>query len=289
MRDAIDDEVLNRVDNNPSTSTRRVAGQLGVSHSSVWRVWHRFGLHPYHKQKVQTLNPNDYPHRVNYCQWYLQKCQEDPDFPSLVLHSDEAMFSEEGILNTKNNIVWAADNPHATYEHGRQNKFRVNVWAGILGTYIIGPYLLPDRLNGQNYLVFLREVLPELLRNENIPDDVIENMWLQHDGAPAHYARAVRDYLNVTFPLRWIGRGGPVPWPARSPDLTPLDFFFWGCMKDLVYATPPESELDLVARIVAAAHEIREKGILEEVRNNLSERCNRCIEVNGANFEHLLV
>lgn len=26
-----------------------------------------------------------------------------------------------------------------------------------------------------------------------------------------------------------------IPWPARSPDLKPLDFFFWGSLKDKIY------------------------------------------------------
>ena len=50
-------------------------------------------------------------------------------------------------------------------------------------------------------------------------------MWYQHDGAPAHFSIAARQVLNDKYPNRWIGRGGPVPWPPRSPDLTPLDFF----------------------------------------------------------------
>jgi len=29
------------------------------------------------------------------------------------------------------------------------------------------------------------------------------------------------------YPNRWIGRGEPQNWPARSPDLTPLEFFLW--------------------------------------------------------------
>ncbi|KAJ8933180.1 hypothetical protein NQ318_006474 [Aromia moschata] len=45
--------------------------------------------------------------------------------------------------------------------------------------------------------------------------------------------RTVRRYLDETF-LVWIGRGSTVPWPARSPDLTPLDFFVWGFYKTLV-------------------------------------------------------
>ena len=30
--------------------------------------------------------------------------------------------------------------------------------------------------------------------------------------------------VSTAFPGRWIGRGGPVPWPARSPDLNPLHY-----------------------------------------------------------------
>jgi len=36
-----------------------------------------------------------------------------------------------------------------------------------------------------------------------------ENVWLQQDGAPPHYAIQVRQYLNeVVFYDRWIGRRG---------------------------------------------------------------------------------
>ncbi|KAJ8874158.1 hypothetical protein PR048_025000 [Dryococelus australis] len=42
-------------------------------------------------------------------------------------------------------------------------------------------------------------------------------------------------FQSYRFMFRWIGRGDPVPWPARSPDLSPLDCFFWCCLKDKVY------------------------------------------------------
>ncbi|KAJ8871584.1 hypothetical protein PR048_027910 [Dryococelus australis] len=38
------------------------------------------------------------------------------------------------------------------------------------------------------------------------------------------------------YPLRWIGTGGPVPWPKRSPDLSLFDFLFWGYLKSRVYS-----------------------------------------------------
>jgi hypothetical protein len=60
-------------------------------------------------------------------------------------------------------------------------------------------------------------------------------MVFQHDGAPAHYSSLVTRHLNLTFPERWIGRGGHVQWPPpRSLDLTPLDFCLWGWMKSEV-------------------------------------------------------
>lgn len=40
----------------------------------------------------------------------------------------------------------------------------------------------------------------------------------------------------------WFGRSGPIPWLPRSPDLTPIDFFLWGHVKQLVNATTPATE-----------------------------------------------
>ncbi|GFX27942.1 uncharacterized protein TNCV_3083631 [Trichonephila clavipes] len=63
-------------------------------------------------------------------------------------------------------------------------------------------------------------------------------MWFQHDVAPAHFSADVRSILDTAYPGRWIGRGGSVNWPVRSPDLSCLDFFLWGHMKSIVYASP---------------------------------------------------
>jgi len=56
------------------------------------------------------------------------------------------------------------------------------------------------------------------------------------DGTPPHFSCFVTDVLNERFPDAWIGRGGPIPWPPRCPDLSPLDFFLWGYIKNIVYA-----------------------------------------------------
>ena len=55
------------------------------------------------------------------------------------------------------------------------------------------------------------------------------------NGARPHFSCFVTDVLNERFPDAWIGRGGPIPWPPRSPDLSPLDFILWGYIKNIVY------------------------------------------------------
>jgi len=107
-----------------------------------------------------------------------------------------------------------------------QRRFAVNVWVGVIDGYVIGQFLGFSRvlLSGAN-LNFLQNELPILL--EDVPLNLRHQMIFQHDGAPPHFSVEVRKYLDETFPV-WIGRGGTVPWPVRSPDLTPLNFFVWG-------------------------------------------------------------
>jgi len=46
----------------------------------------------------------------------------------------------------------------------------------------------------------------------------------QHDGAPPHFSRQVREILNAHYSDRWMDRGGPIIWPAW-PNLNALDYF----------------------------------------------------------------
>jgi hypothetical protein len=49
-------------------------------------------------------------------------------------------------------------------------------------------------------------------------------MWIQQDETPLHFGREMTEFLSDSYYGRWLGRGGPVPWSAQSPDLSPLDF-----------------------------------------------------------------
>ncbi|CAK9815954.1 hypothetical protein ANTPLA_LOCUS8827 [Anthophora plagiata] len=48
----------------------------------------------------------------------------------------------------------------------------------------------------------------------------------RQDGCSPHNAQIVRNYLNLKFGEHWLGTCDPIAWPPRSPDLSPLNFFF---------------------------------------------------------------
>ena len=93
-------------------------------------------------------------------------------------------------------------------------------------------------------------------------------------------------------PDRWIGRHGPddsgyLQWPPRSPDLIPCDFFFWGFVKDKVYAPPlPANLRELRDRIREAVASVT-PDMLINVWEELAFRLDVCLVTNGAHIEHL--
>ncbi|KAJ4444692.1 hypothetical protein ANN_06489 [Periplaneta americana] len=165
-----------------------------------------------------------------FCQWFLQQCGVNPNFPALVLFTDEAQFTRDGITHFHNQHVWAYENPRASVPPSHhQVRFSLNMWAGIIGDRLVGPHVLVNRLTGQAYTNFLENTIPHVL--EDTPLINRQHIHFLHDGAPAHFSRTARRYLDRRFPDRWLGRGGPIAWPPRSPDLNPLDFYLWGHLK----------------------------------------------------------
>ncbi|GFU54502.1 heat shock 70kDa protein 8 [Trichonephila clavipes] len=98
-----------------------------------------------------------------------------------------------------------------------------------------------------------------------------KELWFQQDGATCHTARATIDLLKDTFGDRLISRFGPVNWPPRSCDLTPLDYFLWGYVKSLVYADKPQTLDHLEDNIRRVIADIRSQ-MLEKVIENWTSR-----------------
>ncbi|CAH1964393.1 unnamed protein product [Acanthoscelides obtectus] len=149
----------------PSTDGKRT--QVQVSKTKVWQTLREEGLYPFHVQRVQALQPDDFPARVRFCEWLLHQHDNNPDFLKYILVTDESTFTRNGVNNFRNTHVWSVENPHAVRRAHFQQTFSVNVWAGMVNGMLIGPFILPNRLDGMQYLDFLRNILPSLL--EDVP------------------------------------------------------------------------------------------------------------------------
>lgn len=230
----------------------------------------------------QELNEHDFQTRVTFCNWLLNKCIH---FARIILWTDEATFKSTGEVNIHNAHYWSQTNPHWLQTIDNQHLWSVNMWCGLLGGKIIGSYFFEETLNGMRYAEFLRNDLVNLL--ENVPLATRAIMWLQQDGCPAHFSLVARNTVDQIFPNRWIGRGSTVvAWPPRLPDLTPLDFYFWGRIKEIVYSQKPTTRDDMKQRIRNACQSLYTKEILKAT-DSVTRRAEKCLEVNGRQFEHL--
>ena len=110
--------------------------------------------------------------------------------------------------------------------------------------------------------------------------------WIifQQDCSPPHCSSHVRRFWDATFPNRWIGRNGSTPWPPRSPDITPLDFFLWRYVKDKVFSTPVPDITNLKARITDGIATITED-MLENTWRETDYRLDVLRATKGAHVE----
>jgi hypothetical protein len=100
---------------------------------------------------------------------------------------------------------------------------------------VVGPFMFVENtITGDSCLDILEDyAFPQI---DNIEREKGVSVIFQQAAAPPHYSLSVREALNNRFPGGWIGRNGSVLWPPRSPDIKPMDFFFWSYLKNIVYA-----------------------------------------------------
>ena len=92
------------------------------------------------------------------------------------------------------------------------------------------------------------------------------------------------DVLNERFPDAWIGRSGPIPWPPRNPDLSPLEFFLRGYIKKIVYAEKIRNIQHLQERITSVIETVT-RDMIQKTWQEIEFRLDVSIATNGAHIE----
>ncbi|GFW98938.1 uncharacterized protein TNCV_4655651 [Trichonephila clavipes] len=183
---------------------------------------------------------------------------------------DHALLVEWHV-NKQNCRIWSEANPQV-YVETPLHPEKLTVWCALWAGGIIGPYFFKNdeghnvTVNGDRYRAMITNFFISELNNHDV-----QELWFQQDGATCHTARATIDLLKDTFGDRLISRFGPVNWPPRSCDLTPLDYFLWVYLKSLVYADTPQTLDHLEDNIRRAIADIRPQ-TLEKVIENWTSR-----------------
>lgn len=273
--------VLQQFTRSPQKSVRQCARETGVSRSSVRRILKTAKWKCYIPRLLHAMNEDDPDRRMEYSEWFNNMVRNDEEFAEMIVWSDEAQFKLNGTVNRHNCIYWAAENPNVHVDKA-VNLPGVNVWCGLSYRGLIGPFFFDGTVTGEVYLQKLQtSILPAI---RDLYGD--GRFYFQQDGAPAHYHNRVRAYLDENLPGRWIGHRGAVEYPPRSPDLTPLDFYLWGTLKDVVYRQKPRTLDELRDSIVHSCANIQ-LNTLQSVVRAAVRRHRLCVDVNGDHFEHL--
>ncbi|GFV80905.1 DUF4817 domain-containing protein [Trichonephila clavipes] len=144
---------------------------------------------------------------------------------------------------------------------------------------------ITETVNAHRYLTLLREtVVPCLIQRGQI-----SNVTFMQDGATSHTANPVKTFLIQTFGEdRIVSKRCRYPWPPRSPDLTPADFWLWGYLKSRVYLSGPSRlpELkDAIRREVSSIH----PDMLHSAVAGFVTRLDCLLPCGGGHVEHILV
>lgn len=88
----------------------------------------------------QALYIEDFDRRLNHCHWMLNMLAQDHGFLYRILWTDEETFHSDGTVNQRSTRYWSRTNPRWLHEVQAQGRWHLNVWCGILGGQIIGPF-----------------------------------------------------------------------------------------------------------------------------------------------------
>lgn len=277
--------VLAAVTAKPSISLREIEHQGGPPKSTSGRILKRHHYRSYHVNVHQALRTGDTERRFQFAATALEMQEADPDFFSRIIFTDESTFTCHNTPNRQDTRVWSQGNPHALYCGHTQYPQKVNVWAGMVNSQILGPIFLDGSLSGERYLQLLQNEVSDLLEDLFLPP----NLWYMHDGCPAHNYRLAREFLHNSFAGQVIGtHTTPLGWPARSPDLNPCDTFLWGHITTQIYRTTPFQNVEALQGAIERCCDALSPLQLGNVLSDFEDRLGYCVAAEGGLFEHLL-
>ena len=259
---------------------RDASRDLGFSVKKVWLILKtKLKWRSYTPTLSACLTASNISSRLTAADWFLN--HDSTFFQDKIIWSDEKYFVLKQGPNKSIHRVWSPVNPYLNVECKTQSQQKIMVWVGLCAGQVIGPFWIEQTMDNGVYNKLLKEKVWPAVKAKATRNA----LWYMQDGATCHTSQNNLSFLLDKFDGRVISNKTDVIWPPNSPDLNPLDFFFWGYVQQEVYRVKPATINDLkivVEDFIAGI----DKEIIKKSCVSARKRFEMMRKEGGRRFEH---
>lgn len=251
----------------------RIATNINVCQQTIRNRLYQFGLHSRRAAVCLPLTPRHRQARLNWCRrherWTRQQWGR-------TLFTDESRYTMSHSDGRER--VWRRQGERfldvCIREHDRHGGGSIMVWGGI-------------HLHGRTPLHLVRGTLTGLRYRDEVVGPLIQpalqamgpGAVLQDDNATAHRARAVTDFMQQHNIQR-------MDWPARSPDLNPIEHL-WDILGRRVRANhPPPANAAVLFQLLQQEWAAIPQATLVSLIQSMRSRCTECVAARGGHTHY---
>ena len=272
---ALGKKITKHVKGKRRKSVRKVATWLqstgyDLGRETVRKVLKKAGLYPYKRKKQPRLTQAQREKRVKFA----RKFKKHNWLKTLM--TDEKDFNLFAATNPQNDRVWT-DNPEDVPNVELvKHASGVKVWAGVSATGKTKIHFYEGTIGAQEYKQILTKAKEEM---EGAFED--DDWTFQHDGASAHKAKVINEWLEKNVPNH-ITSGPGGDWPGNSPDLNYIENV-WAYMADKLELNPPKTTDALKQKIRKIWKEMPQD-MLVTMANSMKKRLSDVVEAKGGSI-----